>query len=115
MVNNAASFGRSGVQDFVLIRASALVLLAYTLYLVGYLVMTPDLTFTLWQEFFGSIITKVFTLLALFSVLIHGWIGLWQVATDYIKPPRLRAFSLFAINVVLLAYLATGIVILWGV
>ncbi|BDY05800.1 succinate dehydrogenase, hydrophobic membrane anchor protein [Ferrimonas sp. YFM] len=115
MVKNAATFGRSGVQDFVLIRASALVMLAYVLFLVGYLVTSPSLTFDTWQGLFASVGMKVFTLLALFSVLIHGWIGMWQVATDYIKPAKLRAFILFAINVVLLAYLATGVVILWGV
>ncbi|USD36354.1 MULTISPECIES: succinate dehydrogenase, hydrophobic membrane anchor protein [Ferrimonas] len=115
MVKNAATFGRSGVQDFVLIRASALVMLAYLLFLVGYLVTTPELTFAAWQGLFASVAMKVFTLLALFSVLIHGWIGMWQVVTDYIKPAKLRAFLLFVINVVLLAYLATGVVVLWGV
>jgi succinate dehydrogenase / fumarate reductase membrane anchor subunit len=36
--------------------------------------------------FFSSAFTKVFTLLALVSILIHAWIGMWQVLTDYVKP-----------------------------
>ncbi len=115
MVKNAATLGRSGVHDFVLLRASALVLASYLIFLVGYLVTTPELTFSVWQGLFAGTAMKVFTLLALLALLIHGWIGLWQVLTDYIKPVGLRAFLQFAVNLVLLAYLFAGVVILWGV
>ncbi|GAA5189080.1 succinate dehydrogenase, hydrophobic membrane anchor protein [Ferrimonas gelatinilytica] len=115
MVRNAATLGRSGVHDFVLLRASALVLASYLIFLVGYLVLTPELTFSVWQNLFAGVAMKVFTLLALLALLIHGWIGLWQVLTDYIKPVGLRAFLQFAVNLVLLAYLFAGVVILWGV
>ncbi|MBY5993886.1 succinate dehydrogenase, hydrophobic membrane anchor protein [Ferrimonas balearica] len=115
MVKNAATLGRSGVHDFVLLRASAIVLASYVLFLVGYLVLTPELTFATWQSLFSGTAMKVYTLLALVAVLVHGWIGLWQVLTDYIKPVGLRAFLQFAINLVLLAYLFAGVVILWGV
>ena len=58
---------------------------------------------------------KVFTLLTLLCVLIHAWIGLWQVLTDYIKPVGLRGALQFALVVVLFVYLMTGFVVLWGV
>ena len=53
-----------------------------------------------------------FTLLC---VLIHAWIGLWQVLTDYIKPVGLRGALQFALVVVLFVYVMTGFVVLWGV
>ncbi|GAA4901341.1 succinate dehydrogenase, hydrophobic membrane anchor protein [Ferrimonas pelagia] len=115
MVKNAATIGRSGVHDFVLIRASALVMASYLLFLVGYLVANPGLDYATWQSLFSGTCVKVYTLLALLAVLIHGWVGLWQVITDYIKSSGLRATLLLTVNLVLLAYFAVGVVILWGV
>lgn len=37
MVNNAATVGRSGVHDFILLRASAVVLAAFVLFMAGFL------------------------------------------------------------------------------
>ncbi|ADN76692.1 succinate dehydrogenase subunit D [Ferrimonas balearica DSM 9799] len=115
MVKNAATLGRSGVHDFVLLRASALVLASFVLFMVGFLALTPELTFESWHGLFSHTAMKVYTLVSLVALLVHGWIGLWQVLTDYIKPAGLRAFLQFAVNLVLLAYLFAGVVILWGV
>ncbi|MBY6188438.1 succinate dehydrogenase, hydrophobic membrane anchor protein [Marinobacter hydrocarbonoclasticus] len=115
MVKNAATLGRSGVHDFVLLRASALILASYVLFMVGFLAITPELTYATWQGLFSGTAMKVYTLVSLVALLMHGWIGLWQVLTDYIKPVGLRAFLQFVINVVLLAYVFAGVVILWGV
>jgi succinate dehydrogenase / fumarate reductase membrane anchor subunit len=65
--------------------------------------------------FFGSAFTKVFTLLALFSILIHAWIGMWQVLTDYVKPLAVRLPLQLAIVVALVAYVLYGFVVVWGV
>ncbi|MFB9087345.1 succinate dehydrogenase, hydrophobic membrane anchor protein [Erwinia tracheiphila] len=63
---------------------------------------------------FSSSFTKVFTLLTLFSILVHGWIGTWQVLTDYIKPLALRLLLQFALVVVLLVYAIYGTIVVWG-
>ncbi|WP_116472810.1 succinate dehydrogenase, hydrophobic membrane anchor protein [Zobellella maritima] len=114
MVTNSATFGRSGVHDFMLIRATAVILTLYTIYLVGFIAFN-DITYDVWTGFFAKTSTKVFTLLALFSVLMHGWIGAWQVLSDYIKPALWRGVAQFLVVVLLLVYLLTGIVVLWGV
>jgi len=105
MVTNSATFGRSGVHDYILIRATALIMTCYV----------NDITYEVWAGFFAKTFTKVFTLLTLLCVLIHAWIGLWQVLTDYIKPVGLRGALQFALVVVLFVYLMTGFVVLWGV
>jgi len=115
MVGNAATVGRSGVHDFILIRASAIILAAYTLYILGFFVITPDVTYGVWQEFFSGLCTKVFTILALFALLIHAWIGIWQVLSDYVKPAFLRGSLQFFFSVTLLTYLVAGFLIVWGV
>ncbi|WP_028117572.1 succinate dehydrogenase, hydrophobic membrane anchor protein [Ferrimonas senticii] len=114
MVKMASSLGRSGVHDFVLLRASALVLASYLIFMVAYLAM-GSVDYASWQQLFASVSMKVFTLMALVAVLVHGWIGLWQVLTDYVKPAGLRAAAQYAVILVLLAYLFAGVAILWGV
>jgi len=111
---NVATLGRNGVQDYILVRASAVIMALYTLYLVGFIAFN-DITYLNWVGFFSQISTKVFTILALFSMLIHAWIGLWQVLSDYVKPPAMRGALLFVVVVIALIYLVTGIVVLWGV
>ncbi|GAL36190.1 succinate dehydrogenase hydrophobic membrane anchor protein [Vibrio maritimus] len=53
-------------------------------------------------------------MLALASLLIHAWIGLWQVLTDYIKPTMLRGALQLTVIAVLLGYFFSGFFILWG-
>ena len=113
MVTNSATFGRSGVHDYILIRATALIMTAYVLYLVGFVAFN-DITYEVWTGFFATTFTKVFTLLTLLCVLIHAWIGLWQVLTDYIKPLALRLVLQLAVVVVLLVYLLYGTIVVWG-
>ncbi len=113
MVKHVSSLGRNGVHDFLLIRASAIILTLYTIYLVSFCAFT-DITYLSWTSFFGGTFTKVFTMLALVSVLIHAWIGLWQVLTDYIKCAKLRGAMLLGVIALLLGYFFSGLFILWG-
>ncbi|MFN6882418.1 succinate dehydrogenase, hydrophobic membrane anchor protein, partial [Proteus mirabilis] len=78
-------------------------------------VATTDITYEVWRGFFSSSLTKVFTLLTLLSILIHAWIGMWQVLTDYIKPIALRLTLQLIIVVALLVYLIYGTIVVWGV
>lgn len=115
MVSNASALGRNGVHDFVLVRATAIVIVLYVIYLIGFFAMAGELSYAVWTGFFSHAFTKVFTLLALFSVLIHGWIGMWQVLTDYVKSLALRMALQLIIVVALLAYMIYGFVVVWGV
>ncbi|MGL6147889.1 MAG: succinate dehydrogenase, hydrophobic membrane anchor protein, partial [Plesiomonas sp.] len=68
----------------------------------------------IWKNFFTFGITQVFTILAAVCVLVHAWIGLWQVLTDYIKPVALRLVLQFVVVLVLMVYLISTVVIVWG-
>ncbi|TDB49025.1 succinate dehydrogenase membrane anchor subunit [Photorhabdus khanii] len=115
MVSNASALGRTGIHDWLLLRASAIIIVLYVLYMLVFVATTSDITYEVWRGFFSSSITKVFTVLALFSILAHAWIGMWQVLTDYVKPLALRLVLQFAIIVVLMAYLIYGTIVVWGV
>lgn len=114
MVSNVSALGRNGVHDWLLLRASAIVITLYVIYILGFVVMAPDITYEIWRGFFATSITKVFTLLTLLSILVHAWVGMWQVLTDYIKPLALRLVLQLAIVVTLLVYLLYGTIVVWG-
>ena len=121
MVRAATSFGRSGVSDWIVQRLSAVILAAYTVFIVGFLMLNPGLDYATWHGLFSYTAVRIFTLLALLSVAAHGWIGLWAVITDYIterflgcKALPLRMFILATYAIITFAYVAWGIQILWG-
>ncbi len=113
MVTNASSFGRSGTHDFIMLRASAIIMALYIFYFVGFVAFN-DLTYQIWTGFFASTGNKVFTLLALIALVIHAWIGVWQVLTDYVKSTGLRGFLQFVLTTVAFVYALVGFVVLWG-
>lgn len=114
MVLNQASLKRDGVQDFVSLRATAVVLTLYIVFILGFFLCTPEITFEIWHGLFANILVKVFTLLALISIAVHTRIGLWQVLTDYVKSAALRAVLQFFLYTLVFAYVAVGLFVLWG-
>ena len=115
MVNVVASVGRNGVHDFILLRASAIILVLYTMLLASFFILTPGVTYTEWHGFFAGMGVKVATMLALLALLVHAKIGIWQVLSDYVKPAFLRAALQFFFSVLLVAYVVFGFSIVWGV
>lgn len=85
MVTNVTSFSRSGLADFVVQRVTAVILAIYALWVVGFFVVNPNVTYETLTGFFGSLSMKIFSTLAILSTAAHGWIGMWTVGTDYIR------------------------------
>lgn len=121
MVTAVTNLGRSGLSDWIIQRFTAVVLAAYTAFIVGYILLTPDLTYQQWSALFSQLWVRAFSLLALMSIAAHGWIGLWGVLTDYVTsrmmggkalPLRVAALTLYAL--VTVTYLVWGVEVLWG-
>jgi len=111
---NVTSLTRNGVRDWLVQRITSLVLAAYILFLLGFLIFTPDIGFFAWQGLFTNIYMQVFTVLALLSLVWHAWIGMWTIATDYIKPYCIRLAFVVLMIIALFAYFVWGLIILWG-
>lgn len=114
MVNNAATLGRSGVHDFIIIRVAGINLALYAIFLLGFF-LCNDVTYIVWKDLFSTIGMQVFTVITLLSLLAHIWIGLWQVLTDYVKPVGLRFVLQLVLNAAAFSYVVAGLVILWRV
>jgi len=122
MVTNVTSLGRNGVYDWLVQRVSAVILLSYFVFLAFYLGSHPGLTYQQWQGLFASTSMRAFTLLALFSLCAHAWIGMWTVFTDYLTKaalgPAATAVRLgfqLATLLALFAYFVWCVQILWSI
>jgi len=122
MVTQVTNLGRNGVYDWVVQRLSAVVLALYSILLLGYLVMNPDLDYQQWRELFNATWMRIASLLALLSLCAHAWVGMWTIATDYLTPamlgPKGKLISFLfqlACGLLIFIYLVWGIQILWGV
>jgi succinate dehydrogenase / fumarate reductase membrane anchor subunit len=121
MVTTVTSFGRSGLYDWLIQRVGAIVLTAYTLFIVAYIALNPGLSYEQWSGLFSQLWMRVFSLITLISFVTHAWIGLWSVVTDYVtnrmmgaKATIIRLVIQSVLGVVAVAYLVWGIEILWG-
>jgi succinate dehydrogenase / fumarate reductase membrane anchor subunit len=102
MVANATSLSRNGLRDWLLQRFSAVVLGAYVLFLLFYFLFHPSVDYIDWSQLFLAGWVRYFTLAALFSLIVHSWIGIWTVVTDYVKSARWR-LMIYSVVLFLLA------------
>ncbi|MAZ44934.1 MAG: succinate dehydrogenase, hydrophobic membrane anchor protein [Legionellales bacterium] len=107
-------FGSSGIHDWLAQRLTAVVLLAYIIFLTGFWLSSQPMDFFVWQSLFHNTWMKVATVLAIVSVAWHAWIGLWTITTDYVKPKMLRLVLQWIFFLSLLGYVVWGLMILWG-
>lgn len=122
MVKTVTNFGRNGVSDWLLQRVSAVVITVYFLFLVCWLAGHKNLDFATWQGLNQLMCMKIFNTLTLAALVIHSWIGIWAVLTDYItvrllgsKATFLRLLLEIAAIGFLIVYALWGLAIVWGV
>ena len=119
MVTSVTSMGRSGLYDWLIQRVSAVVLLAYFCF-IG-VVLLNGVDYGEWKALFSQTWMRIFSLLALISLGVHAWVGLWSVLTDYVtqrlmgpKGDVLRFVLQADCAVTMFVYVVWGIQILWG-
>ncbi len=122
MVTNVTNFSRSGLYDWMAQRVSAVVLAAYFVFLLGFLVFNPNLSYAEWHALFSHNAMRIFSLLALLAIIVHAWVGMWTISTDYLTPMAfgrwatvLRFFFQAACGVLQFVLFVWGVQILWGI
>ncbi len=79
-----------GLRDWLAQRVTAVILALYAIVLGGYALFAADLSYDKWAGLFAPTGMKVLTLLALFSLFFHAWIGIRDIWMDYVKPVAVR-------------------------
>ncbi len=92
-----------GLFEWIVQRATAVIMAFYTLGLLLAVLFTSDLNYEQWVKFFNFEVSvvplgKILALLALLSLFYHAWVGVRDVLMDYIKPLGLRlGLQIFAV------------------
>jgi succinate dehydrogenase / fumarate reductase membrane anchor subunit len=111
-INSVTSLTRSGLRDWLMQRVTAVILAVYTIFLVGFFMLHQPMGFDVWSALFQNTGMRVFTFLALLSMVYHTWVGVWTVLTDYIKCAYLRLTLCLMVILSLFSYLAWAVSIL---
>lgn len=115
MVKTVLSVSHRGLSDWVLQRISAMVMAIYSISLIGYIVLHSDLSYGEWHMLFSHTWMKVATILVLFCMLTHAWVGMWTIFTDYVKCFAIRSVLHVLVLLSLAACFIWGLLILWSV
>ncbi|WP_454785643.1 succinate dehydrogenase, hydrophobic membrane anchor protein [Legionella sp. WA2024007413] len=114
MVNNVTSLTGNGLKDWLIQRVTAIYFAAYSFFIIGFLLLHPELGFAQWHALFSNILVRIASLIALFALSLHAWIGIWTVTTDYMKCTALRLSVQMFVLLWLLIQFIWALMILWG-
>jgi succinate dehydrogenase / fumarate reductase, membrane anchor subunit len=103
-----------GLAGFIGQRVTSIVLTLWIL-LVGVSMLFGPLSYDTWAALFAPLWMKIVTLIALFSLLYHAWVGMRNIWMDYIQPVWVR-LSIETITILwLVACGVWSVQILWRV
>ena len=103
-----------GFADWLAQRITAVVMILYTLYALGILIWHGALDHAAWQALFRGTFFRLATFLFMVSLAYHAWVGMRNIAMDYVKPIAIRLTLQTAIVAALVVYLGWTIAVLWG-
>lgn len=103
-----------GFFEWIVQRATALIIGAYVIFLLVFFIMHAPLTYAVWSQLFSCLFIRIATIVVVAAILWHAWIGLWTVFTDYVKCGCARFFLLIVVAVLLASYLVWCLDAFWG-
>ena len=103
-----------GWRDWLVQRVTAVVMTLYTLLFLGLLLWHGGLDYAAWKATFANPLFRIASFAFMLSLLWHAWVGVRNVAMDYLKPVWLRLTFDVAVICLLVGYAGWTIQILWG-
>jgi succinate dehydrogenase / fumarate reductase membrane anchor subunit len=122
MVDRIVTGAHYGLRDWLVQRVTAVLMVLYTLFVAGYVVLHSSfenntwvgLDYNAWTGLFSNLVMRSFSLLFLFAVFYHAWIGVRDIVMDYVKSARARLAIYVLVITALLLYSIWAVQILWG-
>lgn len=114
MVTNVTSLTGNGLKDWLIQRTTALYFAAYSLFVLAFFLTHPELTFTQWHDLLINPLFRIASILALFALSLHAWVGIWTVTTDYMKCTIVRLSVQMLVALWLGGQFVWGLMIVWG-
>lgn len=94
---------KRGLYEWLAQRVTAVIVMVYFVVLAIYFFSGP-VSYEGWSAFNAMLSVRILTILSVFAILWHAWIGLWTVMTDYIKCVKFRLLLQIALLVLLFIY-----------
>ena len=104
-----------GVGDWLLQRLTAMVMVAYTAFMLGCLLAGRPSSYADLRLMVSDTLIRTFTMVFFTALLYHAWVGMRDILMDYIKETGVRLALQTAVAATLLLYLVWCASILWGV
>jgi len=104
-----------GLKDWLAQRVTALVMVVYTAVLLISFLTGNNFTYEGWAGLFAQQWFKLFSLVTLFGLFYHAWVGMRDIWMDYVKAVGLRLTLQIATLLWLIACAAWSVQILWSV
>ena len=114
MLERIVTGAHYGLRDWLIQRVTAVIMVIYTVFIVGYLLVQPVVDYNAWTMLFSSSVFRTFSLLFLLSIFYHAWIGVRDIVMDYIKSASFRLLIYVLVVITLLLYVIWSVQILWG-
>ena len=65
-------------------RYTSLIILSYLIYIFSFILNNQDINFFSWSDFFLSFQVRFLSSIVFLVIVLHAFIGLWTVGTDYL-------------------------------
>jgi succinate dehydrogenase / fumarate reductase membrane anchor subunit len=114
MVTNITSLTGNGLRDWLIQRVTAIVLGLYFVFMLGYFLLHPEVSYLDWSALYHHPVFQVVNVIMIVCLLKHAWIGLWTVTTDYLKCSIVRVSVQMTILFGLVGQLVWFLMIIWG-
>lgn len=112
------SNSKRGLLDFLLQRLTSVVVAIYMVHLVIIFSINSDMNYVAWREYLTSGYALILASLAILSVVVHAWIGMWTIGTDYLSGTGMKKIGRLSYQVVVLIALALymfwALGLIWG-
>ena len=114
MVRREVVGAHYGLSTWMAQRATAVVMLVYTVFLILAVAGMPERDYAHWKALFSTGAMRYATMLAILSMLYHCWVGVRNIFMDYIKCTGLRLVLYVVVILALVSYGVWSVQILWG-
>lgn len=115
MVDRVITGAHYGLRDWLVQRITALVIGAYAILFVSALVVSAPSTYEDWRALFAPQWMRLASFIFFVSLFWHAWIGVRDILMDYVQSTPVRLGLQVVTILLLVAYLAWAVQILWNI
>jgi succinate dehydrogenase / fumarate reductase membrane anchor subunit len=104
-----------GVKDWLAQRVTAIIMVVYTVILLGTFLTAQNFSYEGWASLFSRQWFKLFSAVTFFGLFYHVWVGMRDIWMDYVKNAGIKLTLQIATVLALIAYAVWTVQILWSV